>query len=96
MPIKVKGSIPSIAETAAEVGVSAKRAAELARFADNTASVSSRSLAPRSDLAPELHGDFWMCFPHWPSPKSRKTVYSFYPALVASCESIERPELVAI
>src|SRR5262249_13133877 len=52
MPVRVKGSIPSIEETAAEVGLSPKRAAELAKFADNSTSGSlARSLAERSDLS---------------------------------------------
>jgi DNA-binding protein HU-beta len=59
MPVKLKGPIPSIEETAAEVGVSAKRVAELGRLADHTASGSlARSLAKRSDVSAKVAEEF--------------------------------------
>ena len=52
MAVKVRGPIPSVKETAAEVGVSAKRASELAHYADTSVSGSlARSLAERSDIS---------------------------------------------
>jgi DNA-binding protein HU-beta len=45
MAVKVKGPIPSVKETAAELGVSAKRASELARYAERAALDSSPSIA---------------------------------------------------